>query len=42
MPEVLKVTVLPAPGGGRAPDGSYFNADAVRVELTERARSRGL
>jgi hypothetical protein len=24
----------------RAPDGSYFNTDAVRIELTERARAR--
>jgi DNA invertase Pin-like site-specific DNA recombinase len=40
LAEVLKVTVLPTTSGGRAPDGSYFNADAVRVELTEQARSR--
>lgn len=26
--------------GGRAPDGSYFNADSVDIQLTERARSR--
>ena len=36
--EVLTVTVLPTTSGGRAPDGSYFNADAVRVELSQRAR----
>ena len=37
--EVLTVTVLPTKSGGRAPDGSYFNQEAVRIELTERARS---
>lgn len=36
--EVLTVTVLPTTSGGRAPDGSYFNTDAVSVELSERAR----
>jgi DNA invertase Pin-like site-specific DNA recombinase len=40
LAEVLIVTVLPTTAGGRAPDGSYFNADAVRVALTDRARSR--
>ena len=39
LAEVLTVTVLPTKSGGRAPDGSYFNQAAVRVELTERARS---
>ena len=29
-----------AAGGGRAPDGSYFNPDSVDIQLTERARSR--
>jgi site-specific DNA recombinase len=36
LAEVLTVTVLPTKSGGRAPDGSYFNQAAVRVELTER------
>ena len=40
LAEVLAVTVLPTTSGGRAPDGSYFNRDAVRVELTERARCK--
>jgi site-specific DNA recombinase len=39
LAEVLTVTVLPTTGGGRAPDGSYFNQDAVRIELTGQARS---
>jgi DNA invertase Pin-like site-specific DNA recombinase len=39
LAEVFTVTVLPTKGGGRAPDGSYFNQDAVLIELTERARS---
>jgi site-specific DNA recombinase len=39
LAEVLKVTILPAIGGGRAPDGSYFNPDAVDIQLTDRARS---
>ena len=30
----------PAPGGGRAPDGSYFNTDSIDVALTERATAR--
>lgn len=38
LAEVLKVTILPAVGGGRAPDGSYFNRDAVDIQLTDRAR----
>ena len=37
LAEVLTVTVLPTRSGGRAPDGSYFNADAVDIALTERA-----
>jgi hypothetical protein len=37
LTEVLRVVVLPAPGGGRHAGGSYFNTDAVRIELTERA-----
>ena len=36
--EVLTVTVLPTTGGGRAPDGSYFNQASVDIGLTERAR----
>ena len=40
LAEVLTVTVLPATGGGRAPDGSYFNSDSVHIELTDRARAR--
>jgi site-specific DNA recombinase len=39
LAEVLTITVLPTTGGGRAPDGSYFNQDAVRIEQTELARS---
>ena len=39
LAKVLKVTILPAIGGGRAPDGSYFNPDAVDIQLTDRARS---
>jgi site-specific DNA recombinase len=38
LAEMLTVTILPATGGGRAPDGSYFNKDAVDIQLTERAR----
>ena len=37
LAEVLTVTVLPATGGGRAPDGTYFNPASVGIELTERA-----
>lgn len=40
LSEVLVVTVKPAPGGGRAPNGSYFNPDSIGIALTERARSR--
>jgi len=39
LAEVLTVTVLPG-GNGRAPDGSYFNTDTVRIELTDRAQAR--
>jgi site-specific DNA recombinase len=38
LAEVLVVTILPASRGGRAPDGSYFNPDAVDIGLTDRAR----
>lgn len=38
LAEVLTVTVLPG-RGGRSPDGSYFNAGLVRIELTDRARA---
>ena len=38
LAEVLKVTVLPAPGGGRHAGGSYFNTEAVDIQLTDRAR----
>jgi hypothetical protein len=38
LAEVLVVTVLPGGKGGRAPDGSYFNPDTVRIELTDGAR----
>jgi site-specific DNA recombinase len=38
LAEVLTVTVQPTTGGGRAPDGSYFNAASVDIALTERAR----
>jgi hypothetical protein len=40
LAEVLQVTVLPMPGGGRAPGGGYFNTGGVGIELTERARAR--
>ena len=38
--EMLTVTVVPKPGGGRAPDGSYFNTDGVDVVLNARAKAR--
>ncbi len=37
LAEVLTVTVNPTTGGGRAPDGSYFNTDSVDIALSERA-----
>lgn len=40
LSEVLVVTVKSAPGGGRAPDGSYFNTDSIDIVLTEQARAR--
>ena len=44
LAEVLTVTVQPTTGGGRAPDGSYFNTELVDIALTERAAAvtRGL
>ena len=39
LAEVLTVTVQPTTGGGRAPDGSYFNSASVDIALTERARA---
>jgi site-specific DNA recombinase len=40
LSELLVVTVLPAPGGGRVAGGGYFNEGAVRIELSEKARGR--
>ena len=37
LAHVLTVTVLPTKSGGRAPDGSYFNAASVDIALSERA-----
>jgi DNA invertase Pin-like site-specific DNA recombinase len=39
LADVLTVTVLPTPGGGRFAGGSYFNPDAVRIELTDAAHN---
>lgn len=38
LAETLIVTIKSTTGGGRAPDGSYFNRDSVDIELTEQAR----
>ncbi|MBZ4580998.1 recombinase family protein [Mycobacterium avium] len=40
LAEVLTVTILPSPGGGRHAGGVYFNADAVDIALTDKARAR--
>jgi hypothetical protein len=34
LAEVLTVTVQPTTGGGRAPDGSYFNAASVDIAVS--------
>ena len=40
LAEILTVTILPSPGGGRHEGGTYFNEGAVDIALTERARAK--
>jgi site-specific DNA recombinase len=40
LAEMLKVTVKPTPGGGRYANGSYFNTNAIDIDLTEHARGQ--